>query len=267
MRQVAADVSALAAPGKQGTPHAAILAAEGLRVKHGQRVTLDVARLEVAEGELLALLGPNGAGKSTLLRCLALLERPEAGVVTFHGRPLAWRDALAYRRRTATLLQEPALLDTSVFENVAVGLKLRGVARAEIAPRVAAWLDRLGIGGLARRAARTLSGGEARRVSLARALVLEPEVLFLDEPCVGLDAPTRSSFIGQLAAILDEQRLTAVLVTHDQAEARALADRVAVLLDGRIREMGPVAAVLDAPEDSAVAAFLRPERLPERRRR
>jgi tungstate transport system ATP-binding protein len=221
-----------------------ILAVDGLRVRRGDAVTLDVPRLEVVEGELLALLGPNGAGKSTLLRCLALLERPDAGTVTFRGRALAWKEAVAYRRRTAMLLQEPALLDTSVFENVAVGLRLRGVSGKEIRPRVERWLDHLGIAHLARRAARTLSGGEARRVSLARALVLEPEVLFLDEPAI-----------------------TAVLVTHDQTEARALADRVAIMIRGSVREVGYVADVLDAPSDPEVAAFLQLAQLPGRRRR
>ena len=254
-----------AAAGAATTP--AILAAEGLRVQRGTRVTLDVPRLDLIAGELLALLGPNGAGKSTLLRCLALLERPEAGTVSFRGRALAWRDALAYRRRTATLLQVPALLDTSVFDNVAIGLRLRGVPRQDIRTRVEVWLERLGVAHLASRSARTLSGGEARRVSLARALVLDPEILFLDEPCGGLDAPARASLIEQLATILDEQRLTAILVTHDQAEAQALADRVGVMLDGRVRELGPVDAVLEAPADPSVAAFLQQVRLPRRRDR
>jgi tungstate transport system ATP-binding protein len=242
-----------------------VLAAQGLVVRRGGRVTLEVGTLEVAEGDLLAVLGPNGAGKSTLLRCLALLERPTEGVVRFRGEVVRWRDAVAYRRRTAMLLQEPVLLDTTVYENVALGLRLRGVARRAVRPRVMGWLERLGIAQLAGRAARTLSGGEARRVSLARALVLDPEVVFLDEPCAGLDAPTRVSFITQLAAVLDERRTTAVLVTHDQAEARALAHRVVVLLDGRVEQIGAVDEVLGGGAGPRVAAFLRTGELPARR--
>ncbi|MBI3978810.1 MAG: ATP-binding cassette domain-containing protein [Chloroflexi bacterium] len=241
-----------------------LLAVAGLRVDRAGRTILDVPSLAVAEGEVLAVLGPNGAGKSTLLRCLALLERPTAGAVGFRGRALSWREAVDYRRRTAMLFQEPLLLDTTVFENVATGLRLRGIPGREIDRRVAAWLDRLGIAGLARRSARTLSGGEARRVSLARALVVEPEVLFLDEPFSALDAPTRAAFAHDLVGLLDEQRTTTVLVTHDQAEARALADRVAVLLDGRVAALGSTADVFERPADPRVLAFLRSEELPRR---
>jgi len=241
-----------------------VLAAEGLRVEHGRRATLDVSTLAVEAGEVLALLGPNGAGKSTLLRCLALLERPTAGVVRFHGEPLDWRSAVAYRRRTTMLFQEPLLLDTTVFENVATPLRLRGVRGPEARRRVDGWLERLGISGLARRQARSLSGGEARRVSLARALVGDPELLFLDEPFSALDAPTRVSFIGELAGLLAEQPTTTVFVTHDVGEAEALADRIAVLLGGRIQQIGPIEAVLERPADPEVESFIRSGRLPRR---
>ena len=245
----------------------ATLVASDLCVRHGSRVALDVPSLAVAEGDALALLGPNGAGKSTLLRCLALLQRPSSGSILLRGDPLAWRDAVAYRRRTATLLQEPVLFDTTVHENVAAGLRLRGVARGVERHRVDEWLERLDIAHLRDRAARTLSGGEARRVSLARAMVLEPEILFLDEPCAGLDAPARAGFLRELAAVLDSRRTTTVLVTHDQAEARALADRVAVLIDGAIAETGQTTTVLDRPADPRVRVFLRAAELPHARDR
>ena len=243
------------------------LSVRELCVHRGWRVVLDVPALTVAEGETLALLGPNGAGKSTLLRCLALLERPSTGTILLGGVPLAWAGAVAFRRRTALLLQEPVLFDTTVYENAAAGLRLRGVRRAVERHRVDEWLERLGISHLRDRAARTLSGGEARRVSLARAMVLEPEILFLDEPCAGLDAPARAGFVRELAAVLEARRTTTVLVTHDRAEARALADRVAVLIEGAISEIGQATSVLDRPADPRVRAFLRAAELPRARDR
>jgi tungstate transport system ATP-binding protein len=177
-----------------------------------------------------------------------------------------WHGTLAYRRRTALLFQE-LLLDTTVFGNVALGLRLRGVPARAVAARVDAWLERLGIAHLACRAARTLSGGEARRVSLARAFVLEPEALFLDEPFAALDPPMRAAFVRDVARLLDERRPATVLVTHDCAEAATLADRVAVLLDGALAELGPTNVVLASPRDPRVAAFVRAGALPPRRGR
>jgi tungstate transport system ATP-binding protein len=242
----------------------AILEVKGLRVARAGRPILEVPELTVHGGETLAVLGPNGAGKTTLLRCLALLEKPEAGTIQYRGRPVPWRDAVAYRRQTAMLFQEPLLFDTSVFGNVASGLRLRGLPGREIERRVRAWLERLGIAALAARSARTLSGGEARRVSLARAFVLEPAVLFLDEPFAALDSPTRSAFIGELAGLLAEQGTTTVFVTHDQREVRALADRVAVLLEGRIVQLGAPEGVFSQPASDRVRAFLCAGQLPQR---
>jgi len=204
---------------------------------------------------VLAVVGPNGAGKSTLLQVMALLERPAAGDVFFDGQPVEG-DRLPYRRRMAVLFQEPLLLDTSVDNNVRSGLSLRGLPRSEQARRTAYWLERLGIAHLARRPARSLSGGEAQRVSLARALTLEPEVLLLDEPFAALDPPMRESFLNDLEGIVREGRLTTVFVTHDRAEALRLGDRVAVMMGGSIRQVGTAAEVVSAPVDEEVAAFV-----------
>jgi tungstate transport system ATP-binding protein len=238
------------------------LQAESLRVVRDGRVDLDVPTLDVGEGEVLAVLGPNGSGKTTLLRCLALLERPTSGVIRFRGDALLWRDPVPYRRRTAMLFQEPLLFDTSVYANVAAGLRMRGVRGDLLERRVQTWLERLGITHLARRPARTLSGGEARRVSLARALAVDPEVLFLDEPFSSLDGPTRAAFIRDLATTLQDRRVTTVLVTHDAAEARALADRVAVLVDGCIAQIGPVSEMMATPTEPRTEAFLSSHLLP-----
>jgi tungstate transport system ATP-binding protein len=234
----------------------AVLALRDVRLAYGAGFALDVPALDVIAGEVLVVIGPNGSGKSTLLRVLGLLERPAQGRVSMGGKLVDARDALAERRRMATVFQEPLLADTTVAANVTLGLGFRGVSAAEAAPRVARWLERFGIAALATRSARTLSGGEAQRVALARALVLEPEVLLLDEPFASLDAPTRTALLADLGAVLRQDRTTAVLVTHDRGEALALADRVAVMLRGRIEQLDRAAEVFQAPASEEVARFV-----------
>ncbi len=217
---------------------------------------LEVPHLEVRHSEVLAVIGPNGAGKSTLLLAMARLLQPEAGQMLFHGQPVTPTMDLEYRRRIALVLQEPLLLNDTVFHNLAVGLQLRRLPRAEIEKRVKEWLERLGIAGLARRKARSLSGGEAQRVSLGRAFALQPDLLLLDEPFSALDAPTRQTLLEDLQALLAETRQTAVFITHDLDEALMLGQRVAVLLAGALRQVGSPAEVFSAPSDPEVAAFV-----------
>ena len=231
------------------------LALRGIAVDRVGRTILDVPRLDVRAGESLAIVGPNGAGKSTLLLQLALLDRPARGEVLFEGTSARGRE-LALRRRMAVVFQQPLLLDRSVASNVEAGLRMRGVPASERRQRAARWLDRFGVGGFEQRSARTLSGGEAQRVGLARAFALEPEVLLLDEPFSALDQPTREAIIGDLASVLAETRVTSVLVTHDHDEAARLGDRVAVLIRGLIRQIGAPAEVFGAPADEEVAAFV-----------
>jgi len=231
------------------------LAARDLVVRRAGRVTLDVPSLEVATGEVLAVIGPNGAGKTTLLLQLALLERPDAGGVLLDGAPARGRE-LALRRRMAVVFQEPLLLDRGVLANVEAGLRLRGVHARERRPRAMRWLARFDVDALAQRSPRTLSGGEAQRVSLARAFALEPEVLLLDEPFSALDQPTREAIITDLAGALAETGVTTLFITHDRDEAARLGHRVAVLIGGRIRQVGPPAEVFGAPAEEEVAAFV-----------
>ena len=234
-----------------------------IRVVRDGRVVLDVPDLGVAQGEVLAVIGPNGAGKSSLLRVVGALESPAGGTVRFRGEPVTAAAGLAVRRRMASVFQEPLLADTTVFENVAMGLRFRGIARGEIEPRVDRWLERFAIAQLAPRRARTLSGGEAQRAALARALVVEPDLLLLDEPFSALDQPTREALIGDLGLILDEERITAVLVTHDHEEAMVLADRVGVLIGGRLVQLDSAARVFRAPATEEVARFVGVETLVE----
>jgi tungstate transport system ATP-binding protein len=227
--------------------HSALMTLRGVQVRRGERAILDVASLDVWPREVLAVLGPNGAGKSTLLHVMALLLVPDRGEIRFEGEMVdARRDPVPVRRRMAVVFQEPLLFDTTVFANVATGLRLRGVDRAAERARVEVWLGRLGIEHLAGRAARTLSAGEARRASLARALVLEPELLLLDEPFSALDYPTRQALLAELPPLLAAARTTTVLVTHDPTDAQALATRALALQDGRITAEGTVTDVLAA---------------------
>lgn len=226
-------------------------------VRAGKRV-LQVDQLAIEAGETLAIVGPNGAGKSTLLLVLAHLLRPDSGNITFGGRPLSAIAATDYRRRIALVMQQPLLFDATVYANVATGLRFRGLAAHEIEERVPPWLARLGVAHLSSRSASEISGGEARRVSLARALVLEPDLLLLDEPFSALDPPTHQGILDDFGAQLQAIWTTTVLVTHDLQEARRLADRVAVLIDGRLQWSGNKSALAALPMDDPVRAFLHP---------
>lgn len=227
----------------------------------GKRV-LRVPFLQVYRGEVLTLIGPNGSGKSTLVRVMGLLEKPLHGEVYFGKQRMAHRsDLLSLRRRIATVFQESLLCNATVEENVALGMKLRGVDRTERKKRTGRWMELLGISHLARRKARTLSGGEAQRTSLARAFVLDPEILLLDEPLASLDPPTRDSLLADLRAILREARTTTVFVTHDRDEALSLSSRVGVMLTGEIRQLGPPEEVFSSPATEEVARFVGVETL------
>ncbi len=229
----------------------------GLCVRRSQGTVLEVPSLDVERGEVLAIVGPNGAGKTTFLLALAQLLGRQEGEIIFDGRPLSKWHVLEHRRRVSLVFQNPLLLDMSVADNVALGLRFRGVPSGEINLRVRQWLGRLGIAPLARRRAVELSGGEAQRVCLARAFVLDPDLLLLDEPFPALDPPTRIQLLDDLAALLSDDHHTAVLVTHNLKEAGKMSDRVAVIVGGRLRQVGPPRLIRARPADSEVAAFLR----------
>jgi molybdopterin-binding protein len=231
-----------------------VLAAHGLRRRYGDRVVVDVDRFTVAPGEIIAVLGPNGAGKSTLLRLLMLLERPDAGQVLFRGRPVDPSDR-PVRRHLAGVFQKPYLFTGTVAENVEFGLVARGMPRAERHRRVAEALDWLDLAPYARAPVHSLSGGEAQRVGLARALVLKPAILFLDEPTANLDATIRRRFREDLERLLRARAGSAVLVTHDASDAFAVADRIAVMEEGRIVQTGTPADVVLEAATPFIAAF------------
>ncbi|HJY79922.1 MAG TPA: ABC transporter ATP-binding protein [Candidatus Binatia bacterium] len=235
----------------------ALLAVERLRVEANGQVLLSVPSLEIARGEVLVLIGPNGAGKSTLLQSLACLREPTAGTLRFAEQTVDLHDPpLALRRRLAVVFQEPLLFDSTVEENIASGLKLRGVAKAVIRERVTVWLERLGIAPLAGRQARTLSGGEAQRTSLARAFVLHPDLLLLDEPFSALDPLTREALTETFHRLQRQTRVTTLFVTHDRLEALRLGDRVAVIDRGEILQIGTAEEVFSQPVNETVASFV-----------
>ena len=232
---------------------ATLLILRDVLVRYGDTIALQIPALHLHTGEVLAILGPNGAGKSTLLRVMGLLRRPSNGTVLVHSENGYCGNSLRLRRGIASVFQESLLLNTTVYENAALGLKLRGLASHEIAPRVNPWLERLGIAHLRGRSARSLSGGEAQRTSLARALVLEPEILLLDEPFAALDPPSRDSLLEDFQHILNESKLTTVFVTHDRNEAFSLAGKIAVLHQGRLAQIGSRGDVFHRPASEIVA--------------
>ena len=234
----------------------ALLALQNITVRHGASTVLDVESFAVHAGEVVAVIGPNGAGKSTLLRVMGLLQPPSEGKVFFHGELTAGKNSLVMRRRMASVFQEPLLLDSTVYANAALGLKLRGIERKHIDKKLCPWLERLGIAHLTSRRVRTLSGGEAQRTSLARGLVLDPDLLLLDEPFSALDAPTRETLLWDIQEILAETQITTVMVTHELQEAAALGRRIGVLSHGKLLQLASPQEILSHPASEEVAAIV-----------
>ena len=232
---------------------AAILTGRELLVAGRAAPLLDIEQIEIRGGEILSVLGPNGAGKSTLLRVLAMLQTPDSGSISFLDRSGSEAERLM-RRRSAFVFQRPHLWAGSVRSNIELGLRLRGHAsesRRQVAEAAAA---QLGIQGLLERDARALSGGEAQRVAVARAMALDPDVLFLDEPASNLDAMARTALIEDLEHVARDGRHATVLATHDRADAFSLADRVIVMRDGRVVQSGCPEDLFENPVDPFIAA-------------
>jgi tungstate transport system ATP-binding protein len=234
-----------------------ILEARNLHVTRAGAHLLDIPSLTLVEGEILSLIGPNGAGKTTLLQTLAYLLRSFQGEIYFRGRRVDLDfSVFEYRRRLAMVFQEPILFDTTVFNNVATGPTLRGIGKKDIRQQVMENLDRFGISHLVHRSARTLSGGEAQRTSLARAFAIRPEILFLDEPFASLDPSSRESLGEDLQRVLRETQTTTVLATHDRMEALRLSDRIAVMNGGKILQIGSSDGVMNHPANEFIASFV-----------
>ncbi|MFN8466984.1 MAG: ABC transporter ATP-binding protein [Caldilineaceae bacterium] len=233
---------------------------------YGATAAVTDLNLTVASGEMVALLGPSGCGKTTTMRMVAGLLAPSSGDILFDGRSVLRMPA---ERRDAVMVFQKHLLfpHMSVAENVGFGLKMRGVGRAEQDRLVDAMLARVQLSGFGSRKSHQLSGGQQQRVALARALVVNPKVLLLDEPLSNLDANLRLEMRKLIRSLQQEMGITAIFVTHDQEEAVMLADRVALMMEGRLLQYGEPRSFYDRPSTPAVARFFRSENfLPGKKR-
>ncbi len=236
-----------------------VYALRGVVKEYGSRAVLRVGELDVQQDEILALVGPSGAGKSTLLRLMGFLEQPTSGSLRFQEAEYGPQRAppLEVRRRVTMVFQRPVLLNRSVLDNVRYGLGLRG--QRDSAGLIESTLEQVGLAEFVRRQSRTLSGGELQRVALARAMVLRPDVLLLDEPTANLDPYNVGLIEDILRRLNSEQRTTLVVVTHNVFQARRLAQRVGLLLDGQVVEVAEVEEFFESPRDARTGAFARGE--------
>jgi ABC-type Fe3+/spermidine/putrescine transport system ATPase subunit len=232
----------------------------GLRIEQitktfGETIALDGVSFEVESGEIVAVLGPSGCGKSTLLAVIAGLERPDSGDVFWNGESL--QGIAPYLRGFGLMFQDYALFPhMNVFENIAFGLRMMGMDRPQTNARLEEVLDLVGLHGFEKRDISTLSGGEQQRVALARSLAPRPKLLMLDEPLGSLDRTLRERLLLELGDILRKLHQTAIYVTHDQEEAFAIADRVVVMNEGKVIQVGTPRAVYAQPASLFVARFL-----------
>jgi tungstate transport system ATP-binding protein len=234
-----------------------ILEVEDFRIQRGGVQVLELPYFSLDANEKLAVIGANGAGKSSLLLGLACLIERASGTISFCGDKVEQRSEVAYRRRIAMVFQEPLLFDTTVLDNVAEGLRIRGTGRSEARDIARDSLELFKVGHLSERSAHKLSGGEAQRVSLARAFAVRPEMILMDEPFSSLDLPTRIVLAEDLGRILQESGTAAIIATHDRIEAFHIVDRLVVMNQGRVVQQGSPKEVLANPVNDFVAAFRR----------
>lgn len=223
--------------------------------KHGQVQALDDVSLDIREGELFTLLGPSGCGKTTTLRCIAGFEKPSGGSIDFLGRD--YTAIPPFRRNIGMVFQSYALFPhMSIFENVAYGLRIRKIPKKEIEERVGRIIQLVGLETTQKRKPSELSGGQQQRIALARALVYDPELLLLDEPLSNLDAKLRVYMREEIRRIQQQARVTTIYVTHDQEEALSISDRIAVMHDGKVSQVGPPDEIYENPNSIRVADFI-----------
>jgi tungstate transport system ATP-binding protein len=220
------------------------------------RKILAIPELVIKKGNIFGIMGPNGAGKSTLLKLISFLDSPTRGNIYFKGEQLSPHTiTLERRRKFAIALQQSLLLNTTVFQNIALGLKIRKLPRKVIKQKVDYWLEKFNILHLAGKHAFQLSGGEAQRVNLARAMVLEPEILCLDEPFSALDFPTKMSLMQDFKSILSQTGTTAIFVSHDLLEIKYLTDELFIIMNGELRQHGRTIDVIEKPNE-ATSSFI-----------
>jgi len=226
--------------------------------RYGERDILKNVNLRVDRGEVFAMIGPTGAGKTTLLRLIDLIDVPTSGKIYFDGVDTAEsaKARLGMRRRMAFVLQKPVVFNLSVYDNIAYGLKWRGVGGSTLREKVNHILELVSLSTDKNRNARTLSGGEVQRVAIARAIAIEPEVLLLDEPTANLDPISASRIEELIASIIQHYATTIIMATHDLSQGQRLADRVGVLMDGELLQTGNSRDVFTSPRNREVAEFV-----------
>ncbi|MEW9051796.1 MAG: ATP-binding cassette domain-containing protein [Neobacillus sp.] len=217
---------------------------------------LTVPSFQIEFGDFVGIMGPNGAGKSTLLKVMAFLEARSSGDIIYQGQAIPnGIPSLDLRRKFSVALQQSLLLDDTVFQNIAIGLKLRKLPKAMIKDKVNLWMEQFQISHLAKKNTNFLSGGEAQRVNLARAMIVEPEVLFLDEPFSALDFPTKIKLMEDFKQIIENAGTTTAFVSHDLMEINFLTSKLAIVVNGEVKQYGPTQKVLEHP-NMATAPFL-----------
>jgi tungstate transport system ATP-binding protein len=226
---------------------------------YGGNQVLKRLNISFNEGDLVAIVGPSGVGKTTLLRLIDLLEKPDAGELFLKGKPYSSLNARAVQRQIGMVFQNPVVFNASVFNNVAYSLRFRGEPDREIKAKVDSILEMLKLGSLSQRKALTLSGGEAQRVSLARAMVYSPELLLLDEPTANLDPHNVSIIEDALTKGNREKKTTTIIVTHNVFQAKRLAKKVAFMLEGELVEYSEAAPFFTSPKDPRTASFIKGE--------
>jgi putative spermidine/putrescine transport system ATP-binding protein len=233
----------------------AFLSLENLTLSYGNSIAVDKFNLDIRKGELVAFLGPSGCGKTTTMRSIAGLLAPTSGRITLDGTDIT--RVSANKRNVGLVFQSYALFPhLTVYENVAFGLRLKRMSDADIDTRVNAGIKSVGLSALSSRKPTELSGGQQQRVALARSMVMEPKVLLLDEPLSNLDARLRVEMRAELQRVQKETGVTMIFVTHDQAEALSLADRIVVMREGLIEQVGTPEEIYNNPASSFVADFV-----------
>ena len=235
-----------------------LIEVRSLYKRYGEKDVLKNININVEKGEVFALIGPTGAGKTTLLRLIDLLDMPTSGRIYFDGIDVTepGRVRLEARRRMAFVLQKPVVFNTTVYDNIAYGLKWRGVGKSSLHQKVSGILEMVNLSADKDRNARTLSGGEAQRVAIARAIVIEPEVLLLDEPTANLDPISTSRIEELITNIIHRYDTTIIMATHDMSQGQRLADRIGVLINGEIHQTGGWREIFTSPRNREVAEFV-----------
>jgi len=233
-----------------------LIRTEELNKSFGKKEVLKKINLSISKGEIFALMGPSGAGKTTLLRILNLLETPSEGRIFFKGVQLRSHENINLRRCMSLIFQTPGIFNTSVFNNVAYGLEIRGVDTKTIAEKVKNALSIVGLEDKEMERARTLSGGEAQRMAFARAIVYDPEILLLDEPTSNLDPANVAKIEDIIMKIRRVRPTTIVIATHNIPQVKRIAERAGIMLDGELIEVNNKEEIFTSPEDPRVSAFL-----------